>query len=120
MAFIFTVAIPVHPDTSYRAQACEGATVKLACPSGYEVSILWAYWGRERSNLCTEGGFGLNEVCSADTTATVGVLQDLCRGRMECEVDANFGVFGNPCTAAVYKYLVVEYSCEREYRRPSD
>lgn len=100
-----------------RVDACEGKTVELTCPRGYEVRIESASWGRGDASSCVQGangnGNGLGLRCSLPAGKAAELVEGLCRGRRECRVSAIFAVFGNPCAQPTNKRLTVEYTCQQ-------
>ncbi|XP_072041385.1 L-rhamnose-binding lectin CSL3-like, partial [Amphiura filiformis] len=91
---------------------CEHSNFHLECPAGQRISVSSALYGRQTSDVCTDGP-GIQTVnCAADNS--LDVVRQRCEGQETCDIQASNGVFGDPCVGT-FKYLEIQYSCEDDY-----
>eukprot|EP00301_Raphidiophrys_heterophryoidea_P017860 c2863_g1_i1.p1 GENE.c2863_g1_i1~~c2863_g1_i1.p1 ORF type:complete len:559 (+),score=103.85 c2863_g1_i1:59-1735(+) len=88
--------------------ACENSALSLACSADSVISIASANYGRTSNKVCTSNAFATT---SCRSSSSISVLQAACDGTASCRVDANNGVFGDPCFGTP-KYLEVSYTCK--------
>ena len=88
---------------------CEGKTANLTCRDGHKITIKQANYGRQDEQICNTGPIFTID-CKA--AKSLGIVQKACLGKARCVLSANNSVFGNPCYGT-YKYLAVQYSCQK-------
>jgi hypothetical protein len=87
------------------AEAKEGGAVTLSCPSAQTIrSIAFASYGTP-TGTCPSFATGACHASSAK-----GKVEAACMNKTSCRLDANNGVFGDPCEGTP-KRLVFSYSC---------
>jgi len=87
------------------ATATEGATLSLSCGAGGTITqVVFASYGTPTGQC---GGYATS-ACNA--AASAQTVKGACVGKSTCAVDANSGVFGDPCPNIVKK-LTVEVVC---------
>jgi hypothetical protein len=87
------------------AEAKEGGAATLSCPSAQVIrSIAFASYGTPKG-ACPSFSTG---ACHASTAKSK--VEAACLNQASCRLDANNGVFGDPCEGTA-KRLVVSYSC---------
>ncbi|XP_072041829.1 uncharacterized protein [Amphiura filiformis] len=86
---------------------CESRTFHLECPAGQRIFVSYALYGRQASDVCTDGPIRTVN-CAADNS--LDVVQR-CEGLTKCDIHAHNDVFGDPCRGT-FKYLEIEYLCE--------
>ena len=96
-------------DAEIDNYVCEHDTFHLKCAIGQTISVSLALYGRQKSNVCTDGPNLQTNNCVAVTS--LDVVKEKCEGRETCDIQASNGVFGDPCRGT-FKYLEIEYSCE--------
>lgn len=97
-----TAALSTEPC----AQADENTTATLECPAGQTITkIVFASYGTADG---TCGSFAANAACNA--TNSTDIVSAACIGKNSCSVDANNGVFGDPCWGT-HKSLAIEAQC---------
>nr|AIG56503.1 secreted protein [Achlya hypogyna] len=90
------------PPGIIEATAVDGTAALLVCPPGQTISdIAFASYG-------TPTGFVTPSWCNAPTS--VSVVESACLGNSFCTVDANAGVFGDPCPGTT-KSLNIAAQC---------
>ncbi|XP_072045786.1 L-rhamnose-binding lectin SML-like isoform X1 [Amphiura filiformis] len=94
---------------SCKDYVCEHDTLHLECAVGQTISVSSALYGRQKSNVCTNGPNPQTNNCAA--VNSLKLVQDQCEGHETCDIQASNGVFGDPCVGT-FKYLEIEYSCE--------
>eukprot|EP00058_Branchiostoma_floridae_P026175 XP_002611665.1 hypothetical protein BRAFLDRAFT_117103 [Branchiostoma floridae] len=86
---------------------CEHSTMSIQCPAHKVIRIQSAMYGRAPGgSVC--GTVYTGAPCRSPTS--LPVLQERCDGREACSVQAENGVFGDPCVGT-FKYLAVENEC---------
>lgn len=95
--------------------ACEHAksdNVKLKCPSGKRIDVLFANYGRIPGGKSGCKKLKKKHVKKCISPKSLAIVKAKCQGRQFCSVKAANSVFGDPCSY-VKKYLVVRYTCVR-------
>ncbi len=88
------------------AQTQENGTATLACPAGQTITgVVFASYGTPDGSC---GSFTASSSCDASTTTAI--VTSACVGQQSCSIDANNGVFGDPCEGTA-KALDVQVSC---------
>lgn len=88
------------------ATAAENSTAAVTCPAGQVIAqVVFASYGTP-AGAC--GGFAGDATCNADVSSSV--VESACLGQNSCAVDANNGVFDDPCPG-VTKSLSIEVHC---------
>ncbi|OQR90780.1 hypothetical protein THRCLA_09207 [Thraustotheca clavata] len=96
------VCTPSLPPNIIQASVNQGNSLFLSCPAGDSIStIAFASYG-------TPTNFDSPSWCNAPTSLPIVKLQ--CVGKEFCLIDANNGVFGDPCPGTD-KMLKVEAQC---------
>uniref|UniRef100_T1GKU1 SUEL-type lectin domain-containing protein n=1 Tax=Megaselia scalaris TaxID=36166 RepID=T1GKU1_MEGSC len=97
--------------------ACENDKLKLECNPYSRIAIYGAIFGRseeENVAICSKNPDGnRNEPKHPSclvSYATETVMQ-ICHGRRRCELIADVGTFGKPCSDNISMYLKVVYTC---------
>ncbi|XP_038165118.1 rhamnose-binding lectin-like [Cyprinodon tularosa] len=92
--------------------ACEGSVAQLQCGKDEFISVSTATYGRRDQKTCSAGrpeGQLQNIKCSSSS----GKVAERCNGKQQCDFKADNSEFGDPCQGT-YKYLEVEYTCEKK------
>ncbi|XP_063427698.1 tenascin-like [Mytilus trossulus] len=87
---------------------CENSKTTLSCPSNQVIKIKQATYGRSNKKTCKHPKIKTTR-CS--TKKTLVIISKNCDWRKSCVVDANNGLYGDPCPGT-YKYVTVSYSCQ--------
>ncbi|CAG5109587.1 Oidioi.mRNA.OKI2018_I69.chr2.g4107.t1.cds [Oikopleura dioica] len=93
---------------------CPGQTLDLVCPSGTEINIIKAMFGRFESDVCQSAKTELapNKKCSLPVVHTKQAVSTACNGKPQCSLAVDPSTFGtDPCDDGT-GYLTVEYDCE--------
>lgn len=120
---IFTLHTVV-PQPPVKARSCDGQVLHLSCAL-YEVgyiTIEGAFYGRiTDGTLCphNDSSHVYDQSCSATRETVKDLVESLCKERRNCDVDVEQDILnalkvgeGDPCPGG-YKYLEVEYSCNK-------
>jgi len=87
------------------AEAKEGSAAALSCPSTQVIrSIAFASYGAP-TGACPRFSAG-----ACHTLSTKSRVEAACLNKTSCRVEANNGVFGDPCSGTA-KRLVITYAC---------
>ncbi|CBY10167.1 unnamed protein product, partial [Oikopleura dioica] len=93
---------------------CPAQTLDLVCPSGTEINIIKAMFGRFESDVCESAKTDLapNKKCSLPVVHTKQAVAAKCNGKPSCSLLVDPTTFGaDPCDDGT-GYLTVEYDCE--------
>ena len=98
--------------------ACDGYSMNFACPSGHQVVVVYANFGRLDTTTCginsPEGQyFQLTQIQVANTNCVFNALslfQNFC-GHDTCTFTPSYTLFGTDPCYGIYKYLKVIYKC---------
>ncbi|CBY38475.1 unnamed protein product, partial [Oikopleura dioica] len=111
--FITLILLPVLAYGRSRT-GCPAQTLDLVCPSGTEINIIKAMFGRFESDVCESAKTVLapNKKCSLPVVHTKQAVAAKCNGKPSCSLLVNPSTFGaDPCDDGT-GYLTVEYDCE--------
>jgi hypothetical protein len=93
-------------DATTCATANEGSSVTLTCPTGQTITAIdFASYGTPN------GSCGSFTTSGCDAATSVSTVTNTCKGLNSCTVQANNGVFGDPCYGT-YKRLYVQAHCQ--------
>ncbi|XP_050426241.1 latrophilin Cirl [Adelges cooleyi] len=113
LVFLLTVLLPValakdtnRYDTVY---ACEGKYLKLECREGEIIHLDRAIYGRYSITVCNDHG-NTDWSVNCMSTNTLPLLQAKCNEKRNCSIQANTGLFSDPCPGTM-KYLEAQYHC---------
>ena len=87
---------------------CEGCRGYLTCPVGSAIVVQSANYGRTTNGSVCPHSSIRTTACGA--TGSYLTVKGWCDGKTSCEIQANNGVFGDPCPYT-YKYLQVGFTC---------
>lgn len=104
--FLF-LAVNFCCTEGYWDRTCERNTMYLSCNHGV-IDVRSAWYGRDRSGVCSERGSTENTNCYTGATSYVS---GECDGRSYCSLYVSNSAFGDPCVGTV-KYLTVSYRCK--------
>ncbi|XP_078701713.1 uncharacterized protein LOC144927849 [Branchiostoma floridae x Branchiostoma belcheri] len=93
--------------TSRLRRVCEHQTLTIGCPTGRQINIVSALYGRTSRGVCPSGPIRTTSCRSPNSQVWV---RGKCQGRSSCSVRASNSVFGDPCVGT-FKYLEVSYTC---------
>ncbi|KAI6203245.1 hypothetical protein M3Y94_00534100 [Aphelenchoides besseyi] len=108
------IAYKCRPISFEDQNFCENSLMKLECRPGKLLSIYSAHYGRTVAAQNTHCSFRdpvIQESCIADA---LPALLYKCNAQSNCSVPVDDRFFGNPCPAAVSKYLSIIYMCVNE------
>uniref|UniRef100_A0A672HAA4 SUEL-type lectin domain-containing protein n=1 Tax=Salarias fasciatus TaxID=181472 RepID=A0A672HAA4_SALFA len=92
---------------------CEGSTAQLKCDAGQVISIIKANYGRLDGRKCARGR-PKSQLNNVKCSNPANKVSNQCDGKQTCSIRATSNsVFGDPC-GGTYKYLEVDYTCERD------
>jgi len=92
--------------------ACEKHSLDMSCPSGENIHVVMAAYGRRNNKICPTSTYKKQaSLCLA--TNSLKVVADRCNDREKCSIDASNAMFGDPCYG-VEKYLEVMYTCHKK------
>ncbi|XP_072178337.1 L-rhamnose-binding lectin CSL3-like [Diadema setosum] len=86
---------------------CERDTMSLSCPSGEQVYIMSASYGRRSNRMCTTGPI---QTTNCHSGSSLFKVSRACDRQSSCSVAASNSFFGDPCYGT-FKYLEVMYTC---------
>lgn len=92
------------PEPQY---VCEHDTFHLHCDYGL-VAVSYALYGRRDRHYCYSAS--ATDVSCGDDEKSMQRIQDHCRGKQDCYIDAENEFFDDPCQGT-YKYLIIDYTC---------
>ena len=88
---------------------CEYEESYLKCPDQKQIHIISATYGRTDLSICQSPDDIDRTDCSSD--APLHIVEANCNGKEYCKVQANNGLYGDPCVHT-YKYLTVKFECK--------
>ena len=89
---------------------CEGNSPSLiTCNTS--IHIISAVYGRTDRATCHHQS--IHTVQCLDNNS-LPIIRDLCENNKSCQVNANNGLYGDPCPGT-YKYLNVTFQCTGKY-----
>ncbi|XP_072178111.1 L-rhamnose-binding lectin CSL3-like [Diadema setosum] len=107
ISLIFFVATMCVSVLKRNEMVCERDTMSLSCPSGEQVYIMSASYGRRSTRLCTTGTI---QSINCHSWSSLPRVSSACDRKSSCSVTASSSFFGDPCYGT-YKYLQVVYTC---------
>ncbi|KAJ8348757.1 hypothetical protein SKAU_G00273460 [Synaphobranchus kaupii] len=104
---------------NHTAEACNGETLTVSCPSKTVVAILSAFYGSHASShiVCptTDRNRTKEETDCMSFAAVQQKVMHKCQDRRACKIPVIIDVFGpDPCPGTS-KYLTVSYKCRPEH-----
>ncbi|XP_035291284.1 protein eva-1 homolog C-like isoform X2 [Anguilla anguilla] len=132
LSFCFFLALYTHllqaaPDftgyvhkilKNHTAQACNGETLTISCPSKTAVAILSAFYGSHASSdiVCpaTDRNRTEEKTDCVSFTAVQKVMYK-CQDRHACKIPITSDAFGRELCPGTSKYLTVSYKCRPEH-----
>ncbi|XP_071841008.1 uncharacterized protein [Apostichopus japonicus] len=94
------------PDHQY---VCEHEQFHLHCDLGL-VAVDYALYGRRNNAYCSVNGLSADSLNCGNPDDNLLRIQEACRGKQDCYIDAKNDFFGDPCVGT-FKYLQISYSC---------
>ena len=94
---------------------CDGSTVSVTCPYGYNISIVRANYGRFSISVCNHGAVEWDTYCGTEGVTT-HKLRDMCDRQSICNIAVNSSLVTAPCVD-MDPYLEVQYNCEEQPRQ---
>ena len=86
---------------------CSGSTMPLTCGSNQEIRVDRAVYGHYDNNVCP----GPNHVSNCHLDGDFDIVDQLCSGQENCDIEIGRDVFGSdPCPNS-QKYLDLDYTC---------
>ncbi|XP_049826448.1 D-galactoside-specific lectin-like [Aethina tumida] len=86
---------------------CENDSNLIQCPPRTTIKIISTNYGRSGSrNVC-----GISKDVQCFAPSSISIVFQKCDGKKGCYLEANNGIFGDPCPN-VGKYLRVAYICQ--------
>ena len=97
-------------DISETKFICEGSSDAISCPPGSIIHVEYANYGRtspRSADICDDSRDS-NQACMAAGSADI--ITQRCDGMEYCSLNADNGVFGDPC-GGTSKYIEVRFTC---------
>ncbi|CAH0563350.1 unnamed protein product [Brassicogethes aeneus] len=109
---IFLIAPnPVGCDSAPQVEtACSSKVLSLICQVG-TLKVLSANYGRTDSDTCP---YGPIETTNCHAENSTEIVSKRCNSRSECNVFADYHVFGDPCFGT-FKYLTAQFCCKWDH-----
>lgn len=86
-----------------KERVCEGHKETIQCPVKQKIHVEYASYGRMKNgHFC--GAIVFNTNCHADNS--LNKVRENCEDKRNCLLEANNGIFGDPCWGT-QKYLEV-------------
>lgn len=99
-------------EIPFTGQTCHGNTIRLQCPSGFSISMVSVFYGRNDSSTCIVSQLDNNSNCSS--TVAVNAVSSMCNGLQQCDIVASNASLGEDPCPSVSKLLKLNFLCKRK------
>ncbi|CAH1794767.1 unnamed protein product [Owenia fusiformis] len=116
---IISVSEQSAAQCSWVSTICEGYSGTISCPRNArnnkesKIRIIKANYGRTDRQTCQHEN--IRDTNCRNYERSLNVVRRRCDNKSTCTLHANNAEFGDKCVDT-YKYLLVEYKCEREIK----